>query len=93
MTDALQAYGPPCQTELQLEAAGWQRRFIADPVRAKEATALYHSLGFEVHVEPLARPDLSPDCTDCQLVACQLYVIIYTRKRPAEPTSSQVRTL
>lgn len=63
-----------------LIAAGWERRFVADPVRAKEATALYESLGFEVHAEPLKPVELGPQCEACQLVVCHTYVTIYTRK-------------
>ena len=63
-----------------LLAAGWERRFVADPVRAREAGALYESLGFEVHAEPLKPTELSDECEDCQLVVCRTYVTIYTRK-------------
>jgi hypothetical protein len=66
--------------EPHLAAAGWERRFVADPVRAREATALYTSLGFEVHAEPLKATEFGPQCHDCQLVVCHAYVTIYTRK-------------
>jgi hypothetical protein len=70
-----------------LLAAGWERRFVADPVRAEEATALYESLGFEVHAELLKPSEFSDECGDCQLVACRTYVTIYTRKPgPATPS-------
>ncbi len=63
-----------------LIATGWERRFVADPVRAREATDLYESLGFEVHAEPLKPVELGSQCDECQLVVCHTYVTLYTRK-------------
>jgi hypothetical protein len=65
----------------ELVARGWQRRFMADPVRAKESIDLYESLGFEVRTEPIKPSELGEECTDCQLVVCFSYVTIYTRKK------------
>jgi hypothetical protein len=78
---------PACSAASHLIAAGWERRFIADMLRAKEVTALYRSLGFEVHTEPLKPAELDPQCSDCQLAACHTYVTIYTRKA-RRPTTS-----
>ena len=39
-------------------AAGWERRFVADPRRAHEAAALYVALGFAPTNE--MRRDLAP---------------------------------
>ena len=64
-----------------LVAQGWQRRFMADPVRAKESIDLYQSLGFEVRTEPIKPSELGEECADCQLVVCFSYVTIYTRKK------------
>ena len=63
-----------------LIVAGWERRFLADPVQVREATALYESLGFEVHTEPLQPTELGPQCEACQLAVCHTYMTIYTRK-------------
>jgi hypothetical protein len=64
----------------QLAAEGWQRRFTADPVRAREAFNLYRSLGFEVRAETIQPAELSPACGDCRLATCSAYVTIYTRR-------------
>lgn len=64
-----------------LAEAGWTRRFIADPSRCEEARALYESLGLEVHLESLAPEAPYPECADCQIAACMMYRVIYTRPR------------
>lgn len=64
-----------------LAAAGWTRRFIADPSRCDEAKALYEALGLEVHLESLAPQTPYPECADCQIAACTTYWVIYTRPR------------
>jgi hypothetical protein len=61
-------------------AQGWQRRFMANPVRAKEAVALYGELGFEVHAEPVKPSEMSEICGDCRLVTCNAFVTIYIRR-------------
>jgi hypothetical protein len=65
----------------RLAAEGWQRRFMADPIRAKEAIQLYTELGFEVHLETIQPSELSPACGDCRLAVCYAYQTIYTRKK------------
>lgn len=65
----------------QLLAQGWERRFIADPMRAKEAVQLYTDLGFEVLAEPVKENELSEECSDCKLIVSRLFVTIYTRKK------------
>ena len=64
----------------ELVAQGWERRFMADPIRAKESAELYRSLGFEVLSRPVQPAELSAECSDCKLVVCSAYVTIYTRK-------------
>ncbi|MGD8867631.1 MAG: hypothetical protein PVI01_08365 [Gemmatimonadales bacterium] len=66
-------------------ADGWERRFIADAQRAKEAMELYERLGYEVCADPVAPDDVGEDCGDCQLLAALQFKVIYTRRRP--PTS------
>jgi hypothetical protein len=69
-----------------LIAEGWTRRYLADPIRAREAVELYRSLGYEVRAARLTPADLEPSCRDCAPVICRSYVLIYTRKMagPAE---------
>jgi hypothetical protein len=63
-----------------LLAEGWERRFMADGARAREAVELYASLGFEVRAEPVRREDVADDCEDCQLVMLLKFATIYTRR-------------
>ncbi len=71
----------------QLTAAGWQRRFTADPARAREAIQLYNELGFDVHLHTIQPEELDPACGDCRLMTCAVYQTVYTRRRAA--TGSQ----
>ena len=59
----------------------WERRFVADPARAREAVELYVGAGYEVRVEPLAPDDLREECASCRLVQAGLFRVIYTRRR------------
>ncbi|UCF40185.1 MAG: hypothetical protein JSW43_10645 [Gemmatimonadota bacterium] len=63
-------------------ADGWERRFIADGERAKEAMELYAELGYEVCADPLRPEDMADDCEDCKLLMLLQFKTIYTRKRP-----------
>lgn len=65
-----------------LEAEGWQRRFMADPDRVKEATQLYTEMGFEIRIEAIQPTELHELCGSCRLATCSAYVTIYTRKQP-----------
>ena len=62
-------------------ADGWERRFIADPDRAKEAVELYSQLGFQVVADPIRPEDLGDDCESCELLARMRFAVIYTRRR------------
>ena len=74
-------------SEAQLEAdpqriaEGWERRFIADPQRAKEAIDLYTEMGFEVCADPVKPDELGEECEDCQLLAQLRFRTIYTRRK------------
>ncbi len=68
---------------LALEAEGWQRRYLADEHRAREAVELYSSLGLEVRAEQLDASHFGPQCGECSLAVCTSYVLIYTRRAPA----------
>lgn len=67
-----------------LVAAGWVARFLTDGGRAKEAMQIYADLGFEVRTQPLAPDHVGPLCAECQVTACSLYAMIYTRRRPID---------
>lgn len=63
-------------------AAGWERRFVAEPRRAEEAAALYAALGFEVALDELRETELPSACTDCRLPMMLSFKTLYTRKPP-----------
>ena len=69
------------QQHLDLEAAGWERRFEANDTRARELVDLYSELGFEVTTCSIEPEEIGPECAGCSVVACQQYVAVYT-KRP-----------
>jgi hypothetical protein len=69
------------EANAELAAQGWERRFMADPVRAQEAVRMYSELGFDVRVEFIQPTELSEICGDCRLATCRAYSTIYTRKR------------
>jgi hypothetical protein len=65
----------------KLLAEGWERRFMADGERAREAVQLYEELGYEVRTEAVRSEDVADDCEDCQLLMLLKFQTIYTRKR------------
>lgn len=67
------------RSEEELLREGWTRRFVAAPVRLKEALDLYESLGYEIHLEPLTPEELRAECEGCRL-AVALFRVIYTRR-------------
>ncbi|MFQ5856125.1 MAG: hypothetical protein ACE5LU_10820 [Anaerolineae bacterium] len=67
------------KSEEELLREGWTRRFVAAPVRLKEAVELYEAIGYEVHLEPLGPEELQAECGDCRL-AVALFRVIYTRR-------------
>ena len=64
----------------ELLAQGWERRFMADAERAREAVELYEELGYEVRTEAVHAEDVADDCEDCQLLMLLKFQTIYTRK-------------
>ena len=68
------------RSDPKLIAAGWTRRSLAGPDRAREVIDLYESLGYEVKAISLTPADFGPSCRDCAPVICLSYVLIYTRK-------------
>jgi hypothetical protein len=65
---------------LELEAAGWQRRFEAEATRAGELVDLYSELSYEVTTRPVVPEEIGADCAGCAVVACRRYVAVYTRR-------------
>ncbi len=75
--------------DLELAAAGWQRRHSAEPARAAESAELYRALGFEVLTRAPQSRDFDPVCGACAQRACDGLLVIYTRRpRDAESQSS-----
>ena len=64
----------------KLLAEGWERRFMADAERAREAVELYEELGYEVRTEAVRSEDVADDCEDCQLLMLLRFQTIYTRR-------------
>lgn len=73
---------PPIASDQSLIDAGWCRRYLADAQRAREATELYQSLGYEVLTRAPKPSHLQPECDGCRQVACRDYVVVYTRRKP-----------
>ena len=67
-----------------LVAEGWERRFIADSVRAEEAIELYRQLGYEVRAKRVRQGELAGECADCELLMFLGFRTIYTRKRQGD---------
>jgi hypothetical protein len=67
-----------------MPADRWERRFVADPDRAREAAELYRQAGFEVRVEPGVPEGLREDCGSCWLVKAGFFQVIYTRRGEGE---------
>jgi hypothetical protein len=73
-----------------LSLEGWERRFVADPARAREAAEVYAAAGFEVHAVPARPEDLAGDrlrdgCETCWLAQSFGFQVIYTRRPKAAP--------
>lgn len=65
---------------MELQAQGWVKQFTTAEPRLSEAVALYQSLGFEVHLEPMRPGEGEGACYQCILAECD-YQTIYTRKK------------
>lgn len=63
-----------------LAAQGWEKRFVADLRRAKEAAELYRQMGFEVRLEPINAANLPQGCDECRLIALLQFRTVYTYK-------------
>ncbi|HJQ66621.1 MAG TPA: hypothetical protein VJ816_09605 [Gemmatimonadales bacterium] len=63
----------------------WERRFVADPERAREVAEVYRLAGFDVRVETEIPEGLRDECTDCWLAKAGYFRVIYTRHAGREP--------
>jgi hypothetical protein len=71
----------------ELDAAGWEKRFVACEPRLSEMVDTYKEIGFEVLLEPLPPKDEmdAESCEESGCMACfnadrERYRIIYTRQ-------------
>lgn len=71
---------PRVSANPELIAAGWERRYLADPARAEEARVTYTELGYEVLLEAPQPAQFDLSCAACAETACDTYVLIYTRR-------------
>ncbi len=69
-----------CPPDPQLVAKGWERRFVTDPVRIKQAIEWYSSAGYEVRAEQFTSANLRDECGECLLVSTGC-ALIYNRKK------------
>lgn len=76
----------PSERAKRLQREGWTRQFLATDPRLTEAVELYRAIGYEIHLEPLARAGVidSEDRTNCTVCFDgdeDRYKIIYTRPK------------
>ena len=69
--------------EEELIRDGWTKQSTNDEPRLSELVAMYESLGYEVHLEPLTEDSSGETCQSCLLVDADRYQTIYTRSRQA----------
>ncbi|MCP4448286.1 MAG: hypothetical protein GY811_23545 [Myxococcales bacterium] len=83
MSDELRQLGHRSDTGIrwpELEAEGWIRRNVTDPVRAPELESLYESLGFEVKLQTTTPEQFPGNCDGCA-TSCATKIFVYTRKK------------
>lgn len=68
--------------EIELVGEGWTKQFCATGARIQEATELYESMGFEVHLEPVRVEDLGcSECLESPAAPLSDCLVIYTRPK------------
>ncbi len=85
MSDELRQLGRRSESGIrwpELEAEGWIRRNVTDPVRAPELKNLYESLGFDVKLQTTTPEHFPGSCGGCA-TSCATKIFVYTRKRQA----------
>ena len=63
-----------------LEAAGFEPRFVADPRMVTDAVATYEELGYEVRVLLLDPDRVEEECSGCAVKLGELRAV-YTRRK------------
>lgn len=69
------------QPDPELVAQGWDRRFMGDGRRVKEAVELYEQTGYEVLTVPVRPAELADDCEGCRVVVAFQFQTVYTRRK------------
>ncbi len=90
MSDELRQLGKQSETGIrwpELEAEGWTRRCVSDPIRAPELEALYESLGFEVKLQGASPEQFPGSCEGCA-ASCATKIFVYTRSKKNEGIQS-----
>ncbi len=82
--DASGALSCQLETDAVLFAAGWERRFIAEPQRAEEMAQMYRELGYAVRLEPVKLINLKDECAGCQVVF-EKFLAVYTKRGNRSP--------
>lgn len=88
--------GESTKREDELIREGWTKRFVASEPRLSEAVELYHSMGNEVHLEPLplvnaeSADEESQECRTCFKGFEEQYKIIYTRPKKGEDEKDDI---
>lgn len=73
------------EREKELLAQGWEKRFIACEPRLSEFVDLYRSIGYDVHLEPLAeREEECGECLKCFELEREKCRIIFTRPKSSK---------
>ncbi len=72
---------PACrlETDAEMLAAGWERRFIAEPQRAEEMAQTYRELGFAVRLIPAKLLNIKEECEACRPLF-EKFLAVYTKK-------------
>ena len=65
----------------ELIADGWERRFVADGSRVKEALDLYTEMGLDTRAEPVKQDQMAEKCEGCHIHMMLNFKTIYTRKK------------
>ncbi len=65
----------------ELIADGWERRFVADGPRVKEAIDLYTEMGLDVRAEPVKQDQMAEKCEGCHIHMMLNFQTLYTRKK------------
>ncbi len=63
----------------ELEAEGWELKFIADSRIARDGVDTYREAGYEVKLMALTGDDLKDECSGCK-ATFQQFKALYTRK-------------